>query len=163
MLNKTASVAKMQKWHEATRRQNIKACSDEKLMLYYEICLELNFILEANLLYEEIVDRDLQEEVSPMKFNKAPEFLSVDQIQSYILHHASEQGDSGNDLFVLSKDNKIYYSWGYSDKSKEILKYWDCLIDIENNTIQFDKDEDPIDLDDTLEVITNINEVLFGC
>ena len=30
---------KMEQWHKGLRRQNVKACSDEKLKIYYNICL----------------------------------------------------------------------------------------------------------------------------
>ena len=141
---------KMEKWHKGLRRQNVKACSDEKLIENYMICLEKGYVMEANALYREIVDRDLQDEVPEMIFSKVDGKLDADEI-----------GDDGGDLFKIVKNNCIYYSWGVNDKNR-IVDDYDCMIDKNENIIKMDpNDEETISLDDTLAVVNTINDTVF--
>lgn len=152
---------KMEKWHKGLRRQNVKACSDEKLIENYMICLEKGYVMEANALYREIVDRDLQDEVPEMAFSKVDGKLDADAICKYIENHVNEIGDDGGDLFKIVKDNCIYYSWGVNDKNR-IVDDYDCMIDKNENIIKMDpNDEETISLDDTLSVVNTINDTLF--
>ena len=152
---------KMEKWHKGLRRQNVKACSDEKLIENYMICLEKGYVMEANVLYREIVDRDLQDEVPEMVFTEVDGKLDVDAICKYIENHVNEIGDDGGDLFKIVKNNCIYYSWGVNDKNR-IVDDYDCMIDKNENIIKMDpNDEETISLDDTLSVINTINDTVF--
>lgn len=152
---------KMEKWHKGLRRQNVKACSDEKLIENYMICLEKGYVMEANALYREIVDRDLQDEVPEMIFTEVDGKLDVDAICKYIENHVNEIGDDGGDLFKIVKNNCIYYSWGVNDKNR-IVDDYDCMIDKNENIIKMDpNDEETISLDDTLVVINSINDTVF--
>lgn len=45
---------KMDAWHNGTRKQNVKACSDEKLKMNLEICLNKGYDSEAKQLQDEI-------------------------------------------------------------------------------------------------------------
>lgn len=152
---------KMEQWHKGLRRQNVKACSDEKLETYYNICLEKGYVMEANALYREIVDRYLQDEVPEMVFTEVDGKLDTDAICKYIETHVNEIGDDGGDLFKFVKNNCIYYSWSNNDKTR-IVDDYDCMIDKNKNIIKMDpNDEETISLDDTFDVINAINDTLF--
>lgn len=152
---------KMEQWHKGIRRQNVKACSDEKLEDYYNICLEKGYVMEANTLYREIVERDLQDEVPEMKFTKVDGKLDADAICKYIETHMNEIGDDGCDLFKVVKNNRVYYSWGTDDKTL-IVDDYDCMIDKNKNIMKmFADDDESVSLEDTLTVINTINDTLF--
>ena len=55
-LNEKVSEAetKMAAWHNGTRKQNVKQCSDEKLSKYLNICLQNGYTEEAKQLQQEI-------------------------------------------------------------------------------------------------------------
>lgn len=152
---------KMEQWHKGLRRQNVKACSDEKLETYYNICLEKGYVMEANTLYREIVERGFQDEVPEMVFTEVDGKLGADAICKYIETHVNEIGDDGEDLFKVVKNNCIYYSWCTDDKTL-IVDDYDCMIDKSKNIMKmFPDDEEYISLDDTLAVINTINDTLF--
>ena len=44
---------KMDQWHNGTRKENVKNCSDAKLIAYYVICLEYKYNEEAEKLEDE--------------------------------------------------------------------------------------------------------------
>lgn len=52
--------AKMTAWHEGRRKQNVVNCSDAKLRMNYEICVELGYDNEAAILSNEITKRGLK-------------------------------------------------------------------------------------------------------
>lgn len=152
---------KMEQWHKGLRRQNVKACSDEKLKIYYNICLEKGYVMEANILYGEIVNREITDEVPEMIFSKVDGKLDADEICKYIETHLNEIGDDGGDLFKIVKNNCIYYSWGTNDENR-IMDDYDCMIDKNKNIIKMDpNDEETISIDDTLTVINTINDTVF--
>lgn len=161
MASASDAQSKMEKWHKGERKQNIKACSDEKLKAYYMICLDKGYVMEANALYKEIVDRYLQDDVPKMSFEKVDGKLNADAICKYIDNHMNDIGDSGEDLFKFVKNDCVYYSWGTGDKNR-IVDDYDCMIDKRNNIMKTSPDdEEPVSLDDTLEVINTINDDLF--
>ena len=45
--------AKMDQWHKGTRKENVKNCSDAKLIVYYVICLEFKYNEEIEKLEDE--------------------------------------------------------------------------------------------------------------
>jgi hypothetical protein len=158
----TVQISKMEQWHKGERKQNVKACSDEKLKSYYMICLDKGYVMEANTLYREIVERDLQNDVPEMTFDKVDEKLDADTICKYIENHVNDIGDNGEDLFKTVEGNCVYYSWG-RDKRLAPSEDYDCMIDKDNMVMKMDvNDSSPIDLNDTLEVINTINSELFG-
>lgn len=57
--NNRAVAIKMDAWHAGERKQNIKACSDEKLVAYYEYCSSKGYEAEANQLETEMRNRNL--------------------------------------------------------------------------------------------------------
>ena len=48
---------KMDAWHNGTRKQNVKACSDDKLRMNLQICLDKGYTKEAEILQNEIDER----------------------------------------------------------------------------------------------------------
>lgn len=159
--NTSVLLSKMEQWHKGQRRQNVKACSDEKLKAYYMICLDKGYVMETNTLYKEIVERDLQDDVPEMLFKKVDVKLDADDICKYIENHVNSIGDEGGDLFKTVEGNCVYYSWG-RDKRLSASEDYDCMIDKDNMVMKMHvNDSSPIDLNDTLEVINTINGELF--
>lgn len=48
---------KMDAWHNGTRRQNIKACKDEKLIMYLKICMDKGYQREMDIIEDELEKR----------------------------------------------------------------------------------------------------------
>lgn len=53
------AVQKMTAWHNGERKQNVGACSDAKLKMYYNTCKSLGFETEMNILKAEAESRGL--------------------------------------------------------------------------------------------------------
>lgn len=51
---------KMDAWHNGTRKQNVKSCSDDKLKAYYKICVDSGYDEEAEKLRSEADSRSLK-------------------------------------------------------------------------------------------------------
>lgn len=56
----SAAVDKMTAWHEGTRRQNVGAMSDAKLKMNYNVCVDLGFDKEVEILKAEAEKRGLE-------------------------------------------------------------------------------------------------------
>lgn len=56
---RAAVEAKMKAWHEGTRKQNIKACSDGKLKINWQVCKELGYDAEVKKIEDEAKSRGL--------------------------------------------------------------------------------------------------------
>lgn len=54
-----AAYGKMKAWHDGTRKQNLKNCSDAKLRMNYEVCLMYNFDKECKLIEDEAYRRNI--------------------------------------------------------------------------------------------------------
>ena len=63
---------KMEAWHNGTRKQNVKACSDAKLKMNYRICKEKGYDKEAETLKAESDSRGLKLESLSLK-----EFIEI--------------------------------------------------------------------------------------
>ena len=63
---------KMEAWHNGTRKQNVKACSDAKLKMNYRICKEKGYDKEAEILKAESDSRGLKLESFSLK-----EFIEI--------------------------------------------------------------------------------------
>lgn len=57
---KTEAYDKMKAWHEGTRKQNLKGCSDAKLKMNYQVCKELGYEEEMKKIEDEANSRNLQ-------------------------------------------------------------------------------------------------------
>ena len=64
----SAYYTKMTAWHNGERKQNIKACSDAKLLAYYNICNEMGYTDQSAQLLDEIEARHLTIDESVTKF-----------------------------------------------------------------------------------------------
>ena len=61
LIAKSTDYAKMKAWHEGTRRENIKACSDAKLLMYKNICTEMGYDEELQKINDELTNRNINE------------------------------------------------------------------------------------------------------
>lgn len=59
MNNRSVAADKMTAWHNGERKQNVKSCSDEKLIAYYQTCKSLGYENEASILKAEADSRGL--------------------------------------------------------------------------------------------------------
>ena len=71
------AVQKMTAWHNGERKQNVGACSDAKLKMYYNTCKSLGFETEMNILKAEAESRGLLlESKKSRRRNEAWEYTS---------------------------------------------------------------------------------------
>lgn len=71
------AVQKMTAWHNGERKQNVGACSDAKLKMYYNTCKSLGFETEMNILKAEAESRGLLlESKKNRRGNEAWEYTS---------------------------------------------------------------------------------------
>lgn len=71
------AVQKMTAWHNGERKQNVGACSDAKLKMYYNTCKSLGFETEMNVLKAEAESRGLLlESKKNRRRNEAWEYTS---------------------------------------------------------------------------------------
>jgi hypothetical protein len=56
---KSAAYDKMTAWHNGTRKQNVGALSDAKLKLNYDVCVELGYDAECEILKAEATKRGI--------------------------------------------------------------------------------------------------------
>ena len=71
------AVQKMTAWHNGERKQNVGACSDAKLKMYYNTCKSLGFETEMNILKVEAESRGLLlESKKNRRRNEAWEYTS---------------------------------------------------------------------------------------
>ena len=79
--DKEDAESKMDKWHEGKRKQNVKACSTDKLIMNFGICKRKGYDSEAEQIQDELDSRGINEsqvfdgEVSEHNFG--PEFDEV--------------------------------------------------------------------------------------
>lgn len=66
---------KMDAWHNGTRKQNVKSCSDAKLKINYDICVDKGYTHEAELLKKEAQSRGLTFESISWKITDYIEFM----------------------------------------------------------------------------------------
>lgn len=66
---------KMDAWHNGTRKQNVKSCSDAKLKINYDICVDKGYTHEAELLKKEAQSRGLTFESVSWKISDYIEFM----------------------------------------------------------------------------------------
>ena len=79
--DKKDAESKMDKWHEGKRKQNIKACSTDKLIMNLGICKRKGYDAEAQQLQDELDSRGINEsqlfEDEIAEYNFSPEFDEV--------------------------------------------------------------------------------------
>lgn len=79
--DKEDAESKMDKWHEGKRKQNVKACSTDKLIMNLGICKRKGYDAEAQQLQDELDSRGINEsqlfEGEVSEHNYGPEFDEV--------------------------------------------------------------------------------------
>lgn len=122
---------KMDAWHNGTRGLNVSACGDDKLLKYYEICLNSGYKKESQILKREIDVRKLKVPITTDK--KAAELID------YIINHTVDiNGKCGKDLYMVKDDitEKLYFTWNLKILDDLISKNYDgFLIDLKNSVI----------------------------
>lgn len=112
------AVQKMTAWHNGERKQNVGACSDAKLKMYYNTCKSLGFETEMNVLKAEAESRGLLlESKKNRRRNEAWEYTSSRKYEKEVdVEYSSEYY-----LVYLSVNVKPSYSnnennnWSGSD------------------------------------------------
>ena len=151
---------KIDLWHSGKRRLNIRLCSDDKILEYYKICQDSGYFLEANKLRKDIIEyRDLI--IPDIPLGTIKDTVSYIDIYNYIKDYISDIGDSGEDLFVLTQDNYIYFDWSKPDPDID----WCCRIDIKNNLIDFGPGEEQINIstENLKKILYKVEDELFMC
>lgn len=112
------AVQKMTAWHNGERKQNVGACSDAKLKMYYNTCKSLGFETEMNVLKAEAESRGLLlESKKSRRRNEAWEYTSSRKYEKEV----EVEYNSEYYLVYLSVNVKPSYSndennnWSSSD------------------------------------------------
>lgn len=112
------AVQKMTAWHNGERKQNVGACSDAKLKMYYNTCKGLGFETEMNVLKAEAESRGLLlESKKSRRRNEAWEYTSSRKYEKEV----EVEYNSEYYLVYLSVNVKPSYSndennnWSSSD------------------------------------------------
>lgn len=112
------AVQKMTAWHNGERKQNVGACSDAKLKMYYNTCKSLGFETEMNILKAEAESRGLLlESKKSRRRNEAWEYTSSRKYEKEV----EVEYNSEYYLVYLSVNAKPSYSndennnWSGSD------------------------------------------------
>lgn len=97
--DKDDAESKMDKWHEGKRKQNVKACSTDKLIMNLGICKRKGYDSEAQQIQDELDSRGINEsqlfEGEVAEHNYGPEFDEV------IEHVKNGTVDTENDSEIL--------------------------------------------------------------
>lgn len=119
---------KMDAWHNGTRGLNISACKNEKILRYYKICCDSNYITEQSILLKEINLRGLK------VISK-----NLNNLIDYITNHPKDMNNrSGADLTktIDIVNNVIYFSWDLNTLDDlRSGNYKGFVIDTENKLI----------------------------
>ena len=144
---------KMDAWYNGTRGLNVSACGDDKLLKYYEICLNSRYKKESQILKREIDVRKLKVPITTDK--KATELID------YIINHTVDiNGKCGKDLYMVKDDitEKLYFTWDLKILDDLISKnYTGFIIDL-NNKVIWDENST-----DTLSAPINYIKNMDGC
>ena len=88
---------KMELVNKRARRENVKACSESKLRLYYKICLENNFEYAGNVIAHELLERNLDHLLKP-----AVIMLDSSQFTPYEVDFILENKDTPTEVVQTS-------------------------------------------------------------
>ena len=120
---------KMELWHNGQRRENIKACSDKKLIDYYKICIDKAYVKEGSAIAGELKARGYTWSATPGDWWEKPsQEVAKPQLNVRKFHNSSrgdyiciEANEAGVDLLKkhtdieklrihkLFSDNKDYF------------------------------------------------------
>ena len=127
---------KMRLWYKGTRKLNITACSDSKLVENHRICCESGYFVQAAILRKELYKRGYISNLQPkgiptdyyINHTKAE---VMEDLLKYIDTYITSSGYSveNNGLKLKVDGYKIYYGWNeYAP---------DLIIDTYNGTAKF--------------------------
>ena len=133
---------KMDLWYQGKRGQNIKQCSDSKLLENYKICCESGYFVQAAKLRKQMYDR---------KYNTRPQFdLQPTKLPTdYFTTHTTQQITS--DL--------IEYINTYINASGDSVDKYGLYLGLEGYTYYYGWDE-KIDAD--LKINANVGVAVFS-
>lgn len=131
---KTASAyEKMRMWHDGERNENIKACRDEKLLMYREICDEKGYDDELDKIEDELRNRGLIESVvSKGKRKSAKSKSSVRLNEDMWARYADDP-----EIEYYNEESNWGANWGLSDEDEKLL---DVFLDMTPTLQVFKKD-----------------------
>lgn len=146
---------KMDAWHNGTRGLNVSACGDDKLLKYYEICLNSRYTKESAILESEINSRGLKVPITTDK--------KAINLVNYIINHPTDiNGKCGKDLYTL-KDNttgRIYYTWDNKTLNElRVKNYEGFIIDLKNSVILDENSTNSLNVPINYE--TNYNDAIW--
>lgn len=84
---------KMELWHNGQRRENIKACSDKKLIDYYKICVDKGYIKEGATIADELKARGYLNSVTAVDWWEKPNQEATKPQLNVRKFHNSSRGD----------------------------------------------------------------------
>lgn len=104
--DKEDAESKMDKWHEGKRKQNVKACSTDKLIMNLGICKRKGYDAEAQQLQDELDSRGINESAEDRSGN----IILNKYLGKYEIHNAYELVQLlENDGWELDEN---YVNWG---------------------------------------------------
>ena len=125
--SKLEAEAKMDAWHNGTRKQNVKACSDDKLKMYLEICLNKGYSKEAEILQNEIDERSSDGIIEGLGITRS-KLVKLFEKQNWDF---DEDGDEVYwDYNGITKTRAILYIQNH-DLDDEILECPDIRFEVE--------------------------------
>lgn len=133
---------KMDLWYQGKRGQNIKQCSDSKLLENYEICCESGYFVQAAKLRKELYERGYK---NRPEFNLQPTKLPTD----YFTTHNTQQITS----------NLLEYLGNYINASGDSVDKYGLYLGLEGYTYYYGWDE-KIDAD--LKINANVGVAVFS-
>ena len=130
---KKEAEGKMDAWHNGTRKQNIKSCSNEKLIMNYGICMAKGYEKEAAELKAEMDKRNINIDES-LKDTKFVIVVAYNDAYKYFEEEYADalvSTDNGNYFIIPDSDIKKIFEdvkpkkedmkvFGYPEKYKNI-------------------------------------------
>ena len=180
---------KMDAWHNGTRRQNIKACKDEKLIMYLKICMDKGYQREVDIIEDELDRRGVDyrdftssaQQKRMVKFgpDRLPKAKMLDFNDEKVLGISTRVRDSAilNDLGVdISKlevlqpadDNDTYFvirkEYPFAEKVAQAIldiynKYNDDIDESLDDSIDINDEEHLAD-DNDMAMVNELQEAL---
>lgn len=180
---------KMDAWHNGTRRQNIKACKDEKLIMYLKICMDKGYQREVDIIEDELDKRGVdyrdftnsaqQKRVVRFGPDRLPKAKMLDFNDEKVLGISTRVRDSAilNDLGIdISKlevlqpadDNDTYFvirkEYPFAEKVAQAIldiynKYNDDIDESLDDSIDINNEEHLAD-DNDMAMVNELQEAL---
>lgn len=156
---------KMHDWHNGLRNENVKACSDQKLQTYYDICLRHKYTDEVHILQDEAHRRGLPKLLPTIDPNRAlSEFnfkhardLTESELIFYWKNTTNASFDFGFDciLYLLAlgrKDDALDFNNRFASEFNLFDGLKGLILKETRNTKIMQQIANFMDLDEALEV-----------